>query len=811
MRSFLLFYFWIVVVTPLGVFAEVESGKTVEGKVDLTKVDFPGVAPVSSEQIMQKEIDRRREAAFRWNEILDLGERLYQGGEWSHAGAKFRLVMAETTGQSFSAGFYRRAQIGAAKCLTAEALGKKEEGKMSEAASLMKQAEEMDPGNVALAKQSVLFSEESALANEIDPLNMGVTEDLLAKTVQIKKLLSLADQLTETGQYRKARNKLDDVLRIDPYNRVAKGKIEILEKKLLEVADVRYRASREKALAMATEAWKDPTPAKVSGSRSRAVGTAGATKVSDVFNSLSEIKIPELIFNEKPIRQAVEELQRLSEQYDPNRRGLNFVLKLPPPKEGGPDPETATVDNVELHDVSLQTAIKYVCEQVKGTDKLRFEVEENAVVLLPVTESGGQLETRSFNVPPSMMAGVTKSDPGEIGTELLESIGVKVDLPGTKAVCFRDTGKLVVRSTPNELVKLEARFQTPSALADEAQRQFQVETKFLQFTENDVKNFTFNLQMNGNTAIPAPGIPGQTFDPGSASGGTDGLRGTSGLSPNGASALALQQLLDPTYPQYASNQIGVNSTVFGKGFAAMLQLLQNAIGRDLVAAPKVILSSGKKSKIVVSREMWYPTSYTQPNVPNNDQGVGAGFILPSNPTSFEKRDIGVTLDVKGNSTSVPTAVDLEFSNLLVEDFEGFVDYGSNIATVSFGQGPATTGSVTIVDPVSVPVGQAPYLVPIFSKRSLQTTVRLLDDETLGMGGLIADSIQKVEDKVPGLGDVPLLGRLFRSEVSQKIKSNLVIFCHLRIIRPNGQPWFQEEVEDRDEASTPTAGTMTAIP
>jgi len=86
-----------------------------------------------------------------------------------------------------------------------------------------------------------------------------------------------------------------------------------------------------------------------------------------------------------------------------------------------------------------------------------------------------------------------------------------------------------------------------------------------------------------------------------------------------------------------------------------LQLLQNAIGKDLVAAPRVTLADGKESKIVISREMFYPTSYTQPTVPNNDQGVGAGFILPSNPTGFESRNIGVTLTVKGESTSIRSA------------------------------------------------------------------------------------------------------------------------------------------------------------
>jgi general secretion pathway protein D len=800
----------LILFLAMGLTAFLHAEDTLVGSNQGDQEDVPSSTQLSSEQIMQKEIDRRRETTFRWNEMLDLGERLYQAGEWKHGEAKYRLVLGETDGQSFSAGFHRRAQIGVAKCLAAEALAKKEEGKPIEAAVLMKQAEDMDPQNPALAKQSAALLEQSSLSDNPFASNPAVTEELMTKTTEIKKLLTLADQLTATGQYKAARDRLDDVLRIDAYNRAARAKIEDLEKKRMSAADVRYRASREKAMAEVTEAWLPPPPAKIDAKKSRSSGVASSSSAAEVMKTLSTITIPELVFNEKPVREAVDELQRLSVQNDPAHRGLNFVLRLPSKTEGKDDPESATV-SLELQNVSLQTAVKYLCEQVRGIDKLRSEIEDNAVLLLPVTETGGQLETRSYNLPPSLIAnlGTSETDPSKLGNQLLENIGADVKISDSSAICFRETGKLVVRNTANELNKIEQRMR--DAQGEPPQRQFEVETKFLQFTENDVKNFTFNLQMSGSTAIPAPGIPGQIYDPGSASGGTDGLRGTAGLRPGGASALALQSLLDPTYPQYASNQVGVNATVFGKGFAAMLQLLQNAIGRDLVASPRVTLPDGKQSKIVISREMYYPTSYTQPTVPNNDQGVGAGFILPSNPTGFEPRNIGVTMEVKGESTSIPKAVDLDFANLLVEDFEGFVNYGANIATVSFGEGPTTTGSTTTVDPVSVPIGQAPYLVPIFSKRSLQTRIRLLDGETVGMGGLIADSIQKVEDKVPGLGDVPLVGRLFRSEVSQKIKSNLVIFCTLRIIKPDGSLAFPDDETNPEYGQDQSAEMMSAIP
>jgi general secretion pathway protein D len=66
---------------------------------------------------------------------------------------------------------------------------------------------------------------------------------------------------------------------------------------------------------------------------------------------------------------------------------------------------------------------------------------------------------------------------------------------------------------------------------------------------------------------------------------------------------------------------------------------------------------------------------------------------------------------------------------------------------------------------------------------------------VALGGLIREDTQKVEDKVPILGDVPLAGRLFRSNVDQKIKKNLVIFVTAQIIDAEGRPIRRDEEEE----------------
>jgi general secretion pathway protein D len=56
-----------------------------------------------------------------------------------------------------------------------------------------------------------------------------------------------------------------------------------------------------------------------------------------------------------------------------------------------------------------------------------------------------------------------------------------------------------------------------------------------------------------------------------------------------------------------------------------------------------------------------------------------------------------------------------------------------------------------------------------------------------MGGLIDNQVQEVNDKVPVLGDIPWVGRLFRSKSSQDVKKNLLIFVTARTVRPDGRP------------------------
>jgi len=63
-----------------------------------------------------------------------------------------------------------------------------------------------------------------------------------------------------------------------------------------------------------------------------------------------------------------------------------------------------------------------------------------------------------------------------------------------------------------------------------------------------------------------------------------------------------------------------------------------------------------------------------------------------------------------------------------------------------------------------------------------------------LGGLIREDVQKTEDRTPIIGDIPLVGRLFRTNVDQHIKRNLIIFVTARLVTPGGLPLHEEEEE-----------------
>jgi general secretion pathway protein D len=224
-------------------------------------------------------------------------------------------------------------------------------------------------------------------------------------------------------------------------------------------------------------------------------------------------------------------------------------------------------------------------------------------------------------------------------------------------------------------------------------------------------------------------------------------------------------------------------------------------GVDLLSAPKITTKNRTAAKIEVVRELRYPTEFERPELSNNAFGLdfnGDGFIddfgqvnlpIPATPSNFEMEPIGVTMDVTPTLVG-DRRIDLDLKPV-VTDFEGFINYGQNITEVEApGQTTPTILAIGIINQ------------PVFNRRALETKLQVVDGQTVVIGGLIREDRQKLDDKIPGLGDLPLIGRLFHSKFEKTIKRNLLIFVTARLVRSNGKLQYAPEPEEIIETPAP---------
>ncbi|MEM7385685.1 MAG: type II and III secretion system protein, partial [Verrucomicrobiota bacterium] len=247
----------------------------------------------------------------------------------------------------------------------------------------------------------------------------------------------------------------------------------------------------------------------------------------------------------------------------------------------------------------------------------------------------------------------------------------------------------------------------------------------------------------------------------------------------------------------ASNALGAPG-IFGIAgmltdpqFQVVMRGLSQKKGTDLLSAPKITTKSGQRGRIEVIRELIYPTEYDPPELPQQvgsdivggggDGGEGGGGVssfpvTPANPTAFTTRSTGVTMEVDPQIGPDGYTVDLTLAPEVVE-FDGFVNYGSPITA---------TGTNQNGQPIQVVITENRIEMPVFSTRRVTTAVTVWDGHTVAIGGLMREDVQHVQDKVPLLGDLPYVGRLFRSESEQRQKRNLMVFVTVKLIDPSGQ-------------------------
>jgi len=219
--------------------------------------------------------------------------------------------------------------------------------------------------------------------------------------------------------------------------------------------------------------------------------------------------------------------------------------------------------------------------------------------------------------------------------------------------------------------------------------------------------------------------------------GTNNIVGATSFGASGsnliqlkANPLSLGSGLSVGVGQFAADQLGIG---------ALLRALASDASTNIISTPSLLTMDNQQAEIVVGQNV--------PFITGQYASTGSGET-PSSPfQTIKRQDVGVRLQIKPQINQ-GDAISLEILQEI-----------SSLA-------PSTVSAADIVT----------------NKRSIQTTVIANDGDLIILGGLIDDNLQESSEKVPLLGDLPILGAAFRYKKSTMVKRNLMVFIRPTIVR-----------------------------
>ncbi|QKT03024.1 type II secretion system secretin GspD [Ectothiorhodospiraceae bacterium 2226] len=173
-------------------------------------------------------------------------------------------------------------------------------------------------------------------------------------------------------------------------------------------------------------------------------------------------------------------------------------------------------------------------------------------------------------------------------------------------------------------------------------------------------------------------------------------------------------------------------------FGALLRTLADDAGTNILSTPTLVTMDNEEAEIVVGQNVPFVTGrYT----------ATGDTTTPTSPfQTIQREDVGIKLKVR------PQINEGNAIRMLIEQ------------------------EVSSLEALSETLG------PTTNRRAINTTVMVDDGDILVLGGLVEDDLQELQQKVPGLGDLPVLGGLFRYQSTRKVKRNLMVFLRPVILR-----------------------------
>lgn len=655
-------------------------------------------------------------------------------------------------------------------------------------------------------------------AKKNDPHFKNIAEispEFAAREKKAEALLAKGRAQYLYGDYLGALETYKEVLEYQPFNTEAKALSIRIRETLHEKSGVYNKeVTKQKLLEGVDNSWAMAEAfVKESADKNTVVGEDPA------LTRMKGIQIPNFGPQDVELEAVVQQLADISMTYDKEQKGVNIVLIDPDKK----NPKVS----LTMRDMPLNRVLDQVLRQVNYSYSIN-----NGVIEVRPDSGNPESETEFFPLPQgavTRMTGIGAKPAGDGGASpfgggggaaegsnpnndalkrYFRAVGMEFDEAKGYALQY-DGSQLIVTHNRRTLERVRTILRKYSEV-----KQVAIETKFIEVIQGSLNQVTANMTAtnrngNGDQLTAASGNrtlnsafqtnstgsqgqivqaarPGYTTLAGDVVAPVDESRSLiPGSPPNipGSANLGGPNIIGGT------NYNGVFTSTFGIGgydVNLYIQALEQTTGSDLMAAPSLTVMDQKTATIKITQELRYPTAYSEiqsqvsggNNNNNNNLNNGGGgsgvTITAGTPQDFEMREVGVILEVTPKCATDGEAIELDLKPNITE-FEGFVEYGGSSVAIS--------GTTT----VTVPSG---FYQPIFSVRRIETSVTVFDGATVVLGGLTREEVKTIHDKVPVLGDMPLVGKFFRSDAKTSTKKNLMIFVTASMISPTGSPLKQ---------------------
>jgi general secretion pathway protein D len=432
-------------------------------------------------------------------------------------------------------------------------------------------------------------------------------------------------------------------------------------------------------------------------------------------------------------------------------------------------------------------AVKIVSDErtnsvlISGEKSLRLKIKALIVNLDTPMQTGGDTQVRylryadaekiadklkgqasaSAKAQGGPQAGAGASAGGGGGANVDASVTIWADVA---------TNALIMTAPPKIMKSLMAVIDK----LDIRRAQVHVEALIVEVDVNKSSNIGVQWLLDGGSSYGygvtnLPGSGTSVVDLAAAVLGATGSTTTSATTTTGTTSTGLSS---STVGTGASVVLGTYNSNTGKGFGALIQALRSDGSSNIISTPSLITMNNEEAEVKVTQEIPLITgSYS------NTTASVAGTTSPF--TTIQREEVGTILKVTphiNEGNSVQLKIEQEDSS----------------------PGAKLTDSADIST----------------NKRSIKTTVLIEDGGTIVLGGLMSDTVTESEDRVPGLGSIPLLGNLFKSRSGSRQKKNLLVFIRPNILRDADATESISESkynETRESQRTLNKGKITLLP